>query len=78
MAAGDTADALVTKITPGYGMQLAWITVKFYADDSGTPVTKEFPVHNVKVERLSVGDYIRVEQLRIVGWQIDPRENLGK
>lgn len=78
MAVGDTADAVITKITPGYGKQLAWVTVKFYADDSGTPVMKEFPADNAKVQRVSVGDTILVRHLRLFGWQIDPSENLGK
>lgn len=73
-----SADARVTSITPGYGRQLAWITVEFYEDDSGVLKTKKFAVHNVKVQRLSVGDIILLTRLRVVGWQIDPKENLGK
>jgi hypothetical protein len=73
-----SADARIINIQPGYGQQLAWITVEFYEDDSGNLKTKEFPVHNVKVERYSVGDIILLTRLRIVGWQIDPSMNLGK
>lgn len=78
MAEYTSADAYVTKITPGYGKQLAWITVEFGEDASNNVTTKEFPVNNVKVERLSVGSVIRLTRLRVVGWQIDPSENLGK
>jgi hypothetical protein len=77
MAAGDSADAEVVKIDQGSGRSLSYITVKFQGDDSGKFWEKDFTCDSAAVDRLRVGNYIRIEQLRLVGWQIDPKEHLA-
>jgi len=77
MAAGDSADAQVIKINRGYGRSLSQITVKFRGDGSGRYWEKDFTCDAAAVDRLSIGDSIRIEQLRLVGWQIDPDEHLA-
>jgi hypothetical protein len=76
MAVGDSADATVTKIAPGYGRSRSYITVKF-AGDGGRVTEKEFACDNDKVGRLSLGDTVRVEHIHFAGWQIDPSEHLA-
>lgn len=78
MTAGDSADAEVIEIERGYGQRLSYITVKFRGDDSGRYWEKKFTCDSAAVDRLSIGDTIRIEQLRLVGWQIDPGEHLAR
>lgn len=77
MAVGDSADAEVMEIDQRYPGQLSYITVRFSGDDSGRPWEKKFTCDYAGVVRLSVGDYIRIEQIRVLGWQIDPSEHLA-
>jgi hypothetical protein len=70
-------EARVTKITPGYGRQKAYITVEFYEDTDRILKTKEFMVDNIAVERLSIGSIIQLARLRFgPKWVINPDEHL--